>query len=163
MRVLVTTASKHGSTREIGARIGSVIRDRGHEVEMRRPSEVETVERYDVIVFGSAVYAGHWQKEARELAEREGELMTHRPVWLFSSGPVGDPPVPEELPEDGEEIRAAIGALEHHLFTGRIDKADLSLPERAVVRALHVAQGDYRDWDDVDLWAAAIAESISSG
>ena len=163
MRVLVSTASKHGATGEIGARIGSVLGERGHEVDVRCPSEVQTVERYDVIVLGSAVYAGHWQKEARELARREGELLSHRPVWLFSSGPVGDPPQPEELPTDGEEIRAAVGALEHHLFTGRIDKAALSLPERAVVRALHVAEGDYRDWDDVELWAATIAESISSG
>src|SRR5512144_858899 len=119
MRVLVSTASKHGATGEIGARIGSVLGERGHEVDVRCPSEVETVERYDVIVLGSAVYAGHWQKEARELARREGDLLSHRPVWLFSGGPVGDPPQPEELPTDGEAIRAAIGALEHHLFTGR--------------------------------------------
>jgi len=163
MRVLVTTASKHGATREIGTRIGSVLGAGGHEVEVRCPSEVDTVDRYDVVVLGSAVYAGHWQKEARELAERERGPLAHRPVWLFSSGPVGDPPGPEEVPTDGEEIRAAIGALEHHVFTGKIDKAELSLPERAIVRALHVAEGDYRDWDDVDLWAATIAESISSG
>jgi menaquinone-dependent protoporphyrinogen oxidase len=163
MRVLVTAASKHGSTEEIGARIGSVIGDRGHAVDVRCPTEVQDVERYDVIVLGSAVYAGHWQKEARELVTREQEVLAHRPVWLFSSGPVGNPPLPEELPTDGEDIRAAIGALEHHLFTGKLDRSELSLPERAVVRALHVAEGDYRDWDDVDRWAATIAASISSG
>jgi menaquinone-dependent protoporphyrinogen oxidase len=163
MKVLVTTASKHGATREIGMRIGSVLGDRGHQIEIREPLNVDSVEPYDVVVLGSAVYAGHWQKEARELAEREGKVLAHRPVWLFSSGPVGDPPKPDDEPVDGEDIRTAVRALEHHVFTGKIDKGELSLAERAIVRALHVPEGDYRDWDDVDLWAAKIAESISSG
>jgi menaquinone-dependent protoporphyrinogen oxidase len=163
MRVLVTTASKHGATQEIGARIGSVIGARGHEVDVRCPGEVKELDRYDVIVMGSAVYAGHWQKEAKDLVRRGNGVLANRPVWLFSSGPVGDPALPAEGPADAEELRASIGALEHHIFTGKIDRADLSLPERAVVRALHVAEGDYRDWADVEAWAATIADSISSG
>ncbi len=163
MRVLVTTASKHGATQEIGARIGSVIGARGHEVDVRSPTEVKELDRYDVIVVGSAVYAGHWQKEAKELVQRGNGVFANRPVWLFSSGPVGDPALPADGPADAEELRQASGALEHHIFTGKIDRGALSLPERAVVRALHVAEGDYRDWDDVDRWAATIADSISSG
>ena len=50
MKVLVTTASKHGATREIGTRIGSVLGDRGHQVEIREPLDVDSVEPYDVVV-----------------------------------------------------------------------------------------------------------------
>jgi menaquinone-dependent protoporphyrinogen oxidase len=163
MKVLILTASKHGSTEEIGTRIGSVIGERGHQVDVRCPTDVDTLEPYDVVVLGSAVYAGHWRKEARDVAERQHELLTHRPVWLFSSGPVGDPPVPAAAAPDGDEIRTEIGALDHRVFAGRIDRRELSIPERAVVRALHVAEGDYRDWDEVDRWAQGIAASISSG
>jgi len=163
MKVLVTAASKHGATAEIGARIGSVLHERGHEVEVRRPSEVRDVEPYDVVVLGSAVYAGHWQKDAKDLAEREAAVLQHRPVWLFSSGPVGDPPKPQEIPADVEQVVAATGAFEHHVFAGRIEKAALSLPERAVVKALRVPEGDDRNWNEIERWATAIADSISSG
>jgi len=163
MRVLVTAASRHGSTREIGARIGAMIGACGHTVDVRRPADVEEVERYDVIVLGSAVYAGHWRKEARDLAMREHDVLARRPVWLFSSGPVGDPAAHEEPPADGDQIRAAIGAFEHHLFTGRIDPDAHALPAGAVVRTMHVLDADDRDWDEVDRWAATIAASISTG
>jgi menaquinone-dependent protoporphyrinogen oxidase len=162
MRVLVSAASKHGSTQEIGDRIGAVLGERGHVVDVRGPCDVGAIDDYDVVVLGSAVYAGHWQGDARELALRQHEALRHRPVWLFSSGPVGDPPRPDEATEDGEELRAELRALEHHVFPGRID-TQVSLPERAVVKALRVSAGDYRDWDDVDRWAASIAAAISSG
>jgi len=163
MKVLITAASKHGATQEIGARIGSVLDARGHQVEVRCPSEVRDVGRYDVVVVGSAVYAGHWQKEAKDLVEREATVLRHRPVWLFSSGPVGDPPKPHEMPADVEDVVAATGAYEHHVFAGRIEKESLSFPERAMVKALRVAEGDYRDWNEIDQWATTIADSISSG
>ena len=163
MKVLITAASKHGATQEIGARIGSVLDARGHQVEVRCPSEVRDVARYDIVVLGSAVYAGHWQKEAKELVEREAPVLRHRPVWLFSSGPVGNPPKPQEVPTDVEDVAAATGAFEHHVFAGRIEKESLSFPERAMVKALRVAEGDYRDWNEIDLWATTIADSISSG
>ena len=163
MRVLVTTASKHGATAEIGARIGSVLHERGHDVEVLCPLDVRDVEAFDVVVLGSAVYAGHWQADATVLAEREASALRHRPVWLFSSGPVGDPPKPEEVPADVAKVVAATGAFEHHVFAGRIQKEALSLPERAVVKALRVPEGDDRDWNEIERWATAIADSISSG
>jgi hypothetical protein len=50
---------------------------------------------YDAVVLGSAVYAGHWLKPARALADRCAAALRARPVWLFSSGPVGDPAKPD--------------------------------------------------------------------
>jgi len=163
MRVLVSGASKHGSTDEIARRIGSVLVERGHDVDVFPPTEVGEVGRYDVVVLGSAIYAGHWQKEARQLADRQAGELVHRPVWLFSSGPVGDPLQPDEVPVDAERVRKTIHAFDHHIFAGKLEKKKLSMPERAVVKALRVPEGDYRDWEDVDLWAMSIADSISSG
>jgi menaquinone-dependent protoporphyrinogen oxidase len=159
----VTTASKHGSTDEIGARIASVLGARGHHVELRKTREVTDVDTYDVVILGSAVYAGRWQREAKELVHRRRAELAARPVWLFSSGPVGDPLKPEDGPTDVVELTDEVHALGHHVFGGKIDRDTLSLPERAVVKALHVEDGDYRDWDEVERWAGSIADSISSG
>jgi menaquinone-dependent protoporphyrinogen oxidase len=98
MRVLVTAASKYGATAEIAAAIAESLAGHGLEATVLSPEEVKGVDGYDAVVVGSAVYAGHWLKPARELVERHAGVLAGRPVWLFSSGPVGDPPKPEEDP-----------------------------------------------------------------
>ena len=75
MRVLVTAATKYGATAEIAQAIAAVLGEHGLEVTVLPPEQVEEVEGYDAVVVGSAVYAGHWLKPARELVERHaGEL-----------------------------------------------------------------------------------------
>ena len=117
---------------------------------------------YDAVVLGSAVYAGHWLKPARDLVARRGPALAARPVWLFSSGPVGDPPKPEEDPVDVAEVLAATAAREHRVFAGKLVRKQLNFPERAIVSALRVPEGDFRDWSDIIGWAAGIAAALRS-
>jgi menaquinone-dependent protoporphyrinogen oxidase len=75
MRVLVTVATKYGATEEIAQVIGEVLGEHRLEATILPPEQVEGVDGYDAVVLGSAVYAGHWLKPARELVERHaGEL-----------------------------------------------------------------------------------------
>jgi menaquinone-dependent protoporphyrinogen oxidase len=160
MKVLVTAASKYGSTGEIARSIEEVLTAHGHDTTVASPEEVERIEEYDVVVLGSAVYAGHWLKPAREFVDRLGESLASRPVWLFSSGPVGDPPKPEEDPVDVAEIMQRTAARDHRVFAGRLVKKHLSFPEKAIVVALRVQEGDFRDWTEIKSWASAIAEAL---
>ena len=59
---------------------------------------------YDAFVLGSAAYIGHWRKEAIELARRLEQERGERPVWLFSSGPLGEDAEehPDVPPVDGQ-------------------------------------------------------------
>src|SRR6266511_3920341 len=94
MTVLVSAASKHGSTAEIATAVARVLQERGLAVDVRPVENVTLVDGYEAVVLGSAVYAGHWMESARRLAEVQAGALASRPVWLFSSGPVGDPPKP---------------------------------------------------------------------
>jgi menaquinone-dependent protoporphyrinogen oxidase len=163
MRVLVTAATKYGATAEIAQMIAEVLADRGLEPTVVPPEQVEGVDGYDAVVLGSAVYAGHWRKPARELVNRCGTALAERPVWLFSSGPVGDPPKPEEDPVDVAEIVAATKAREHRVFAGKLVKRQLGFGEKAMVVALRVPEGDFRDWAEIKGWASEIADSLRSG
>jgi menaquinone-dependent protoporphyrinogen oxidase len=163
MKVLVTAATRHGATREIAQAIAEVLGDRGLDPMVLEPEQVDGVEGYDAVVLGSAVYAGHWLKPAKELVDRCGGALAARPVWLFSSGPVGDPPKPEEDPVDVAELLAATGAREHRVLAGRLVRRRLSFPEKAVVSALRVPEGDFRDWAEITGWAAGIATALRSG
>lgn len=160
MKVLVTAGSKHGATTDIAAAIGEVLSERGLDAVVAAPDEVRSVGEYDAVVLGSAVYAGHWVKSAKALVDRAGADLSSRPVWVFSSGPIGDPPKPEEEPVDGAQVSARVGAREHRVFAGKVDKRALTLPERAIMRALKAPEGDFRDFDDVRAWAAGIADAL---
>jgi menaquinone-dependent protoporphyrinogen oxidase len=160
MEVLVSVASKYGATVEIADAIGAVLSERGFGATVIAPDKVEAIENYDAVVLGSAVYMGQWMKPMRELVNRSGEALSVLPVWLFSSGPVGEPLKPAENPVDVAEIVEATGARDHRVFAGKLVKQQLTFPERAMVAALRVQEGDFRDWRDIKRWAAGIADAL---
>lgn len=162
MRVLVSVASRHGATRGIGERIASVLSAEGMDVISSPPEAVESLDGVDAAVLGSAVYAGHWTGDAKDMIHRESGPLSSIPVWLFSSGPIGDPPKPDEVPVDVGPIMEATGALGHMVFAGKIDRKVLGFAERAVVTAFRVPDGDFRDWDEIERWARGIAEKLSA-
>lgn len=160
MTVLVAFASKHGATEEIADAIGEALRHRDVETNVLAVEDVTTLEIYDAVVLGSAIYAGHWREEARELVEHHGDVMRHKPVWLFSSGPLGDPPEPGEDPVEITDFMEALDAKEHRLFAGKADPDELNFGERAIMKMVKAPYGDFRPWTDIDAWAAEIAESL---
>jgi len=160
MRILVAVASRHGSTREIGDAVAEVLRDSGFGVDVADPDDVESIDPYQAVMLGSSVYVGRWAASARALVDRCASGLTRRPVWLFSSGPVGTPLAPESDPEEIAGILARIRARGHRTFPGRLDTGCLGLAERAAVALLQAEQGDFRVWPDVEDWASAIAADL---
>jgi menaquinone-dependent protoporphyrinogen oxidase len=134
----------------------------GLETMIAEPDRVGDLESTDAVVLGSAVYAGRWMKTMRQMVEREGEELATRPVWLFSSGPIGDPPKPEEDPVDVAPIIEATGAREHRIFSGKLDRKVLNFGERAIANAFKVPDGDFRDWHEVKEWALGIAQELKA-
>lgn len=159
-RVLVSAGSKHGATAEIADHIGVTLRERGLDVTVAPPDQVATIEDFGTVVLGSAVYAGHWTADAKELALLIAESAGSPTVWLFSSGPIGDPPKPEEDPVDVADIHEMTSARGHKVFAGRIDKSQLSFGERAIMIAVRAPDGDFRDWEEIAGWAHGIADDV---
>ncbi|GAB3108376.1 flavodoxin domain-containing protein [Streptomyces calidiresistens] len=167
MTVLVTAASRHGTTEAIAREIAEVLAEHGVEAVVRSPGEVEAVDPYEAVVLGSAVYAGHWLSPAGELVERCGPALAERPVWLFSSGPVGDPSrkMVREMEKDPVElpgVRETVHPRDHRMFAGRLDRADLNFPERAALLVFRGLEGDFRDHDAIRGWAASIADALGA-
>ncbi len=160
MRVLVAAASKHGGTAEIARAIGSALTEARLDAEVRPVEEVTTLESYDAVVLGSGVYMGRWLEPARRFVERNGRALATRPVWLFSSGPLGDPPKPAEEPGDVLGLIETTHARDHRTFPGVMDRSGLGLRERAIVAAVRAPAGDYRPWDEIRAWAFGIARDL---
>jgi menaquinone-dependent protoporphyrinogen oxidase len=162
MRVLITSASKHGSTAEIAREIGQALEQHGLEVEVAEPGEVSMIDGFDAVVLGSAVYAGHWLEPALTFAERFGSSLARKDVFLFSSGPIGDPPKPAEDPVDVAEVLALTGSGTHRVFSGKLDRSKLGFAERAMVAAFRAPYGDFRDWEEIRAWAGEIALTLKA-
>lgn len=160
IRVLVSAGSKHGATAEIAQTIGETLRGRGLDVTVSEPEKAVDVGGFDAVVLGSAVYAGHWTGPAKDLADRVAAASPGAGVWLFSSGPLGDPPKPEEDPVDVSDVTEKTSAREHRVFAGKIDKSKLSFGEKAIMVAVRAPEGDFRDWEEITAWAVSIADSL---
>lgn len=161
MKVLIAVASKHGATAEIADQIGQTLERHGLDCRLQRCEEVLVISDYDGVIVGSAVYAGHWRPEAVEFVDRLADELASKPTWLFSSGPLGDPPKPPEDPTEVEELAARVRARDHALFAGKLDKTKLSLAERGVVRMVKAPYGDFRPWNQIGAWAEEIASSLA--
>lgn len=163
MRILVTAASKHGSTDEMAAAIGRALADAGLECDVRPMHELAGVAGWNAVVLGSAVYMGRWLPEATEFVERHLVELGARPVWLFSSGPVGGPdPKPEGDPQGIGELVATVGARGHRTFAGRLNREQLGMGERLIVAAVRAPDGDFRDWEALSVWAREIARELQT-
>jgi menaquinone-dependent protoporphyrinogen oxidase len=147
---------------DIAGRIAEGLRTNlppGAAVDLAPAVDVVDVSPYDAVVLGSAVYMGRWLEEARQAAAR---IVGQPPllVWLFSSGPIGDPPNPHEAPAEVNDLVTATNARGHQLFAGRLDRHRLGFAEKAMVLALRVGDGDFRDWDAIDGWSRQLAAEL---
>ena len=164
MRVLVSPASTHGGTAEIGRFIASTLRRYGLTVDVAQPEHLFDLDGYNGFVLGSALYLGRWKPEATELIERHAEVIAALPCWLFSSGPIG--PGAPETPLDEAEIdrlEDLTNARDHRIFGGRLVIDQLTAPERWIARWVRVPEGDARPWDEIEEWATEIAAAMTKG
>jgi menaquinone-dependent protoporphyrinogen oxidase len=101
-------------------------------------------------------------------------VLADRPVWLFSSGPLGTDTVDEDgrdvlvttVPREFPELRALVHPRDEAIFFGAWDPGypAVGLAER-LVRLMPAAKdampaGDFRDWAAIDAWADTIAAEL---
>jgi menaquinone-dependent protoporphyrinogen oxidase len=175
MHVLVAYASRHGATQGIAERVAHTLRATGLEAEAIPAAEIKDAAGYDAYVVGSAAYMHHWMKEATAFVHRNRSVLAGKPVWLFSSGPIGTDAVNEKgvdqkvasVPTEAAELTAAVGAREFRVFFGAYerDRKPIGLAERFAARLPaswmdEVPYGDFRDWPEIEGWASDVAREL---
>lgn len=174
MHILVTYASRHGATSGIAQRIAGTLRAAGHEAYALPVEEVPSIGGYDAVVVGGAAYTLHWLKEATRFVRRHAAELARKPVWLFSSGPLGTESteadrqdqkaaaIPKELPELAELVHARGTRVFFGAYSR--DRRPIGLGERLVAwmpaTRDGLPEGDFRDWDDIEGWACEIAAAL---
>lgn len=162
MKILVAVASKHGSTYEIAEAIAEELEEVGVNAELQEIKQDPYIPDYDAAIIGSAVYMGRWLKEATRYLENNQVLLQKIPIWLFSSGPLGDDLMEDEgEPYNLNELFEITKARGHKVFVGKLDEKDLGLREKLVIRMVKAPTGDFRDWQDVSDWVSEIVRILN--
>jgi menaquinone-dependent protoporphyrinogen oxidase len=164
--VLVAYASKHGSTEEIAEAIAATLRESGLDADCIEAGDVAGLDTYDAVVLGSAVYMRRWRREARKFLHRHADALARRQLWIFSSGPLGDPAKDDaEWSEPAATIAEAerIGARGHVVFGGSLPSEPEGFMQRSMAKNMPPEYRDRRDWGTIDAWAAGIAAELRAG
>jgi menaquinone-dependent protoporphyrinogen oxidase len=164
MSVLVAYVTKHGSTKGIAERKADILRVRGLAVELQPIKAVRDPAIYDAFVIGGAAYMGLWSKDAAEFVRRNQSVLETRPVWLFSSGPLGT----ETRDAQGRDLKVVSRPNEFaelKVFFGALDPSKLEFAER-LIRSLPAGrallpEGDFRKWEEIEAWAESIAQELA--
>lgn len=164
MRILVTTASRHGATSHIGDVVAEIARECGHEVERRSIGEHDDVAQvlddvdHDAVILGGSVYTGTWLQRAK--GAQEFLLGRGIPTFAFSVGVLDI--TPDVTETRWVAPRTQDTAEERVVFGGTIAREGLSMRERSLLAVVRAKEGEYTDWDAVNDWARAVASSIDA-
>lgn len=158
-KILIAYASKCGSTAEVSKAITELLCASGLTAELKRTSSVKSVEGYDGVVLGTAIYMGSPLKEAENFIEKFGRQLSETPFAIFDVCLTMKEATPdnERIALDYlKSITGVISPIKTGAFSGRIDLATLPPIYRMFAQADNegiLAQGDYRDWKAISDWA----------
>ncbi|MFJ9898323.1 flavodoxin domain-containing protein [Streptomyces sp. NPDC091280] len=159
--VLVTYGTTNGSTARIAEAVADSLRKDGLTVESLPAQCVTTVSPYRAVVVGGALYGGRWHKEARRFVRRHRAALAKRPVWFFSSGPLGASVAARDLPPV-RGVRRAMTRLhvrEHVTFGGCLEEGAEGRLAGMILRS--GKGGDFRDFDAIEAWADRVAAALA--
>ncbi|MGD0273338.1 MAG: flavodoxin domain-containing protein [Gaiellaceae bacterium] len=151
--VLVAYATKHGSTREVAADVARVIRQAGFEVDISPAREVKSLDLYQAVVLGGALYMGRLHKDARKLLERKRGELASLPLAVFAMGPKSTEP--QELESSGAQLGRALKAVpEVKPLTTAIFGGVMKFGKKKPL--------DARDWKAIQTWAEEVSRKLGT-
>jgi menaquinone-dependent protoporphyrinogen oxidase len=158
-KVLVTYASKAGSTGEVAEAIGETLRKKGLAVDVKQVGHVADVSAYQAVVVGSCIRMGRWVPAAVDFVKANQAALQAVPTAFFQVGAGMREKTPEAETEAmgySEPVRAIVNPVKMGLFAGKMDFAKLSFLDRTIAKMVGSVEGDWRDWDAIRAWANEI-------
>ncbi len=165
-KILVTYASRAGSTAGVAAAIGKTLADAGAQVDVRRMQDVTDLSPYTAVVAGSAIRGAKWLPEAMEFVQRHRAELACKPFAAFLVCITLAMPNGAEygqfVSDFMKPVRALIKPVSEATFAGALDYRKVPfVPEGVQLHILSAASrtppGDYRNWDAIRKWAKELA------
>jgi menaquinone-dependent protoporphyrinogen oxidase len=167
-RILVTYATRAGSTIEVAAAIGETLSGNGIMVDVRPVKERPSVQDYQAVVIGSAIRMGNWLPEAVNFVKDNQAPLSRVPTAFFSVHMLnrGEDEVSRQARQAYTAVvRQILTPVDEAFFSGKMDYNRLSFLDRTIAKAVekqtNSRPGDFRDWERIRAWAQALLSVFS--
>jgi len=164
-KILITYASRAGSTAEIAQAIGNSLSRSGTQVEVLPMQEVKDLAVYRAVVAGSAIRSSKWLPEAMQFVENHRSDLSKKPFATFTVSITlamsNSDPYRQAVTKWIQPVRALVKPVSEGLFAGMLDFNKLpfnwdTVKLRAVVALGIFPKDDRRDWKAIQTWAESI-------
>ena len=164
-KILVTYASRTGSTAEIAEAIGKTLVEGGADVDVLPMQEVKDLAPYRAVVAGSAIRGNKWLPEATQFVRTHQAALACKPFATFTVCITLAMPGADRYREAVRAwlapVRALVKPVSEGLFAGRLDFSKLPFSLKKLQFHFAVALGifpkdDRRDWQAIQGWAESL-------
>ncbi len=158
--VLLAYATRFGSTQEVAETVAASLREAGLKVDLRLMSQVESLDQYEVVVLGAAIYNTKWHADAHQFLAQHQEAFMQRPVAIFTLGPLSNSAAAMRNSRRQLDKELAkyhwLKPVAVEVFAGKYDptKPGLGFFERLLPAR------DYRDWEAIRAWATTLPAQL---
>lgn len=163
-KILVTYASRGGSTAGVAEAIGKTLEQNGAHVDVLPVREVKDLSQYRAVVAGSAIQSGQWLPEALEFVQAHRTELARKPFAPFlvcMTLAMKQGAYREQVAAWLAPIRAMVRPVSEGLFAGTLDIAKVPsfgdrMKFRISVKMGVWSEGDHRDWNAIRSWAESL-------
>jgi menaquinone-dependent protoporphyrinogen oxidase len=161
-KILVTYASRTGSTAQIAEAICKTLTRNGEETDLVPMQDVKDLSLFYAVIIGSPIRKSRWLPEAMQFLQNHKEELARKRVATFTVCITLAMSNAERYQHAVREwiapIRAQVRPVSEGLFAGRLDFKKLpwtldTLLFRVTVALGILPKGDHRDWNAVRTWA----------
>jgi menaquinone-dependent protoporphyrinogen oxidase len=164
-KILITYASRSGSTAEIAEAIGKSLTQDGIQVDVMPMQTVKDLSAYRAVVVGSAMRNAKWLLEAMQFVATHRSVLSQKPFATFTVcitlAMSNTDRYRQAVAEWIQPVRMLVRPVSEGLFAGMLDFSKLPLNWETVKLRAVVALGifprdDRRDWNAIHAWAESI-------
>lgn len=160
-RILVTYATRAGSTAEVAEFISNQLTQQGFSVDLLPVKQAKDLNGYQAVVIGSPIRMGKWVGEANDFLQTNSALLSTLPTATFT---VCMPQVEDHQQAFNDylaQIKTNHAPTEAAFFLGKMELGKLSFLDRFISKALKAVDEDRRDWEKIGAWAKALPVTLA--
>jgi menaquinone-dependent protoporphyrinogen oxidase len=168
-KILVTYASRAGSTAGVAEAIGKTLTENGAQVDVLSMKEVNDLSQYRAVVAGSAIRGAKWLPEAMQFMQTHQSALAQKPFASFmvcitlamSNGEKYRGGLTDWL----KPIRDLVRPVSEGYFAGTLDFSKLPITPNTLLMRVAVALGvfplgDHRNWNAIRAWAGDLTVKL---